>query len=81
VKVQEYNHGGPLPVTGETVAVPLQDPKHEILVPEIFITGPVVLATAIVSILIHPFASFTVSIYTPAHNPVMVAVVAPVLQK
>ena len=80
-KVHKYPQGGPLPVTVATVAVPLQAPKQVTSIFVSVITGPVELLSPIVSILIHPCESITVSMNTPAQSPVAVADVCPLLQK
>jgi hypothetical protein len=68
----------PDPPTAEDVADPLHKPA-QVTLPDTtgFPSTWVGVLTITVLVSLHPFASFTVTVYVPAHNPVMDGVVCP----
>jgi hypothetical protein len=69
-----YVYGGVPPVGSETVTVPSFPPKHLTLVNAVAVTFVIGLGwkTVALAVVEDPFESDTVTVYTPAFNPVAV---------
>src|SRR6218665_1990522 len=75
---QLYVYPVPVPPVGADVATPLHSPAQVTLFPTLgFPNNCGGELTVTVAVCVQPFASFTVTVYVPTHNPVIVVVVWP----
>ena len=77
---QEYVKGA-VPPDAVTVAAPFASPKHNGSVPVILATNRGGSTSVMVKVVSQLLESVTVTVYVPAVNPEIVAVVAPVFQE